>query len=71
VLEFDWCGEFQAMIAIVAPPPPLPPTPQQPIPQSGPLLEELVEGVAPKIRFQKVRKPENMKDIQESPLFQS
>jgi hypothetical protein len=30
-----------------------------------------VEGVAPKIRFQKVRKPENMKDIQESPLFQS
>ena len=45
--------------------------PQQPIVQNGSMLEELVEGVAPKIKFQRVRKTESIKDIQDSPLFQS
>jgi hypothetical protein len=53
------------MTAIVEPPQPLP----TPIPQPAPLLEELKEGEPPRIRIQKPRKPENLKDIQASPLF--
>ena len=55
----DWCGEFQA---IPAPPPPPPPPP---------MMEQLEEGVPPKVRFQKARTNGTLKEIQESPLFQS
>jgi hypothetical protein len=34
-------------------------------------MEQLEEGVAPKIRFQKVKRQENIKELQDSPLFQS
>ena len=71
MLEFDWCGEFHAMNTIVVQPPPVPAAIPAPTPHVATNLEQLEEGVAPRIRVQKVRKPENMKDIQESPLFQS
>jgi len=58
VHAMDWCGEFQA---IPAPPPPPPP----------PMMEQLEEGVPPKVRFQKARTNGTLKEIQESPLFQS
>ena len=65
VLEFDWCGEFHAMNNI----PPSPPAPPAPIPQPAPTFEELTEGVPPKVRFQKSKKTESLKEIQESPIF--
>jgi hypothetical protein len=60
------------MTTIVEPPQPIPtaipaPTP----PPVATNLEQLEEGVAPKIRFQKTRKSENIKELQDSPLFQS
>ena len=59
------------MNTIVVQPPPVPVAVTQPIPQNAPLLEELVEGVAPRIRFQKGKKQENISEIQKSPLFQA
>jgi hypothetical protein len=71
VLDFDWCGEFYAMTAIIVEPQPvLTSIPVQTQPQA-PLMEQLEEGVAPKIRFQKVKRQENIKELQDSPLFQS
>lgn len=67
VHALDWCGEFQSMKQSTPPPPPPQPVI---IPEiTKPLMEQLEEGVAPKIRFQKVKKTENLKEIQESPLF--
>ena len=70
MLEFDWCGEFHAMTTIVEPPQAIPaaipaPTP----PPVATNMEQLEEGVAPKIRFQKTKKPESIKELQDSPLF--
>jgi hypothetical protein len=67
--EDDWCGEFHAMTTIVEPPQPIPNAIPAPTPHVATNLEQLEEGVAPKIRFQKNKKPESLKDIQASPLF--
>ena len=60
------------MTTIVEPPQAIPaaipaPTP----PPVATNMEQLEEGVAPKIRFQKTKKPESIKELQDSPLFQS
>ena len=68
-MEFDWCGEFHAMTTIVEPPQPIQTAIPAPTPHVATNLEQLEEGVAPKIRFQKNKKPESLKDIQASPLF--
>jgi len=67
--EDDWCGEFKAMnntIVTVSVVPNAPKLPDEPRPI---IMEALEEGVPPKIRFQKNKKPESLKDIQASPLF--
>ncbi len=67
--EDDWCGEFKAMnntIVTVSVVPTAPKLPDEPRPI---IMEALEEGVPPKIRFQKNKKPESLKDIQASPLF--
>lgn len=43
-----------------------PTTPKEPE-TSG--MQALEEGVAPKIKIQKAKKPESLKDIQASPIF--
>ena len=59
------------------PPPPPPPVPikvQAPEPvvtTSISMMEQLEEGVPPKVKFQKTRNNGTLKEIQESPLFQS
>ena len=69
----DWCGEFEAKKSMIA----LnegfavqcnvsPTTPKEPETNG---MQALEEGVAPKIRVQKAKKPESLKDIQASPLF--
>jgi hypothetical protein len=60
------------MTTIVEPPQAIPtaipaPTP----PHVATNLEQLEEGVAPKIRFQKAKRPENIKELQDSPLFEA
>ena len=35
------------------------------------MMEQLEEGVPPKVKFQKTRNNGTLKEIQESPLFQS
>jgi hypothetical protein len=59
------------MTTIVEPPQPIPTAIPAPTPYVATNLEQLEEGVAPKIRFQKTRKSENIKELQDSPLFQS
>ena len=59
------------MTTIVEPPQPIPAAIPAPTPYVATNLEQLEEGVAPKIRFQKTRKSENIKELQDSPLFQS
>lgn len=59
------------MTTIVEPPQPIPTAIPAPPPYVATNLEQLEEGVAPKIRFQKAKRPENIKDLQDSPLFQS
>ena len=59
------------MTTIVEPPQPIPAAIPAPTPHVATNLEQLEEGVAPKIRFQKTRKSENIKELQDSPLFQS
>ena len=56
------------------PPPPPPPVPiKVPIPEpvvtSVSMMQQLDEGVAPKVKFQKARNNGSLKEIQESPLF--
>jgi hypothetical protein len=65
----DWCGEFQAMNPTPPPPPPPPPPVQIKAPE--PVKQQLDEGVVPKVKFQKSRNNGSLKDIQESPLFES
>lgn len=59
------------MTTIVEPPQPIPTAIPAPTPHVATNLEQLEEGVAPKIRFQKAKRPENIKELQDSPLFQS
>ena len=59
------------MTTIVEPPQPVPTAIPAPTPHVATNLEQLEEGVAPKIRFQKAKRPENIRDLQDSPLFQS
>lgn len=59
------------MTTIVEPPQPILTAIPAPIPHVATNLEQLEEGVAPKIRFQKAKKPESIKELQDSPLFQS
>jgi len=59
------------MTTIVEPPQPIPTAIPVPPPYVATNLEQLEEGVAPKIRFQKAKRPENIKELQDSPLFQS
>ena len=60
------------MTTIVEPPQAIPaaipaPTP----PPVATNMEQLEEGVAPKIRFQKVKRQENIRELQDSPLFEA
>ena len=59
------------MTTIVEPPQPILAAIPAHTPHVATNLEQLEEGVAPKIRFQKTRKSENIKELQDSPLFQS
>ena len=60
------------MTTIVEPPQAIPAAiPAPPPPPMDTNMEQLEEGVAPKIRFQKAKKPESIKELQDSPLFQS
>lgn len=67
----DWCGEFQPMNP--TPPPPPPPVVHikmpEPVVTSVSVMQQLEEGVPPKVRFQKARSNGTLKEIQESPLF--
>ena len=67
----DWCGEFQPMNP--TPPPPPPPVIHlkmpEPVVTSVSMMQQLDEGVAPKVKFQKARNNGSLKEIQESPLF--
>jgi hypothetical protein len=70
----DWCGEFQAMNPTPPPPPPPPPVQikaPEPVVTSVSMMQQLDEGVVPKVKFQKSRNNGSLKDIQESPLFES
>jgi len=59
------------MTNIVEPPQAIPAAIPAPTPHVATNLEQLEEGVAPKIRFQKAKRQENIKELQDSPLFQS
>jgi len=59
------------MTNIVEPPQAIPAAIPAPTPHIATNLEQLDEGVAPKIRFQKAKRQENIKELQDSPLFQS
>ena len=55
-------------------PPPPPPTTihlkmPEPVVTSISMMEQLEEGVPPKVKFQKTRNNGTLKEIQESPLF--
>ena len=65
----DWCGEFKSMnptnVTIT-----VAPTASKSLDEPRPIImEALEEGIPPKIKFQKNKKPESLKDIQASPLF--
>jgi len=55
------------------PPPPPPPVIHlkmpEPVVTSVSMMQQLDEGVAPKVKFQKARNNGSLKEIQESPLF--
>lgn len=59
------------MTNIVEPPQAIPAAIPAPPPHVATNMEQLEEGVAPKIRFQKAKRQENIKELQDSPLFQS
>jgi hypothetical protein len=59
------------MTNIVEPPQAIPVAIPAPTPHVATNLEQLEEGVAPKISFQKAKRQENIKELQDSPLFQS
>ena len=59
------------MTTIVEPPQAIPAAILAPIPHVATNMEQLEEGVAPKIRFQKAKRQENIRELQDSPLFQS
>ncbi len=65
----DWCGEFKAMNNPIVTTVVVQTTPKSLDEPRPIIMEALEEGVAPKIRFQKPKKPESLKDIQASPLF--
>lgn len=55
-------------------PPPPPPVPlkvqaPEPVVTSVSMMQQLDEGVPPKVKFQKTRNNGTLKEIQESPLF--
>jgi len=59
------------MTTIVVQPPPVPASIPAPTPHVATNLEQLEEGVAPKIRFQKAKRQENIRELQDSPLFEA
>lgn len=59
------------MTTIIEPPQAIPAAIPAPPPHVATNMEQLEEGVAPKIRFQKAKRQENIKELQDSPLFQS
>ena len=58
------------MTTIVEPPQAIPAAIPAPIPHVATNMEQLEEGVAPKIRFQKAKRQENIRELQDSPLFE-
>ena len=59
------------MTTIVEPPQAIPAAIPAPIPPPvATNMEQLEEGVAPKIRFQKAKRQENIRELQDSPLFE-
>ena len=59
------------MTTIVEPPQAIPTAIPAPTPHVATNLEQLEEGVAPKIRFQKAKRQENIRELQDSPLFEA
>ena len=59
------------MTTIVEPPQAIPAAIPAPPPPVATNMEQLEEGVAPKIRFQKVKRQENIRELQDSPLFEA
>ena len=59
------------MTTIVEPPQAIPAAIPAPTPHVATNMEQLEEGVAPKIRFQKVKRQENIRELQDSPLFEA
>jgi hypothetical protein len=59
------------MTTIVEPPQAIPAAIPAPTPHVATNLEQLEEGVAPKIRFQKAKRQENIRELQDSPLFEA
>jgi hypothetical protein len=59
------------MTTIVEPPQAIPTAIPAPPPHVATNMEQLEEGVAPKIRFQKAKRQENIRELQDSPLFEA
>ena len=59
------------MTTIVEPPQAIPAAIPAFTPHVATNMEQLEEGVAPKIRFQKVKRQENIRELQDSPLFEA
>jgi hypothetical protein len=59
------------MTTIVEPPQAIPAAIPAPPPHVATNMEQLEEGVAPKIRFQKAKRQENIRELQDSPLFEA
>ena len=59
------------MTTIVEPPQAIPAAIPAPTPHVATNMEQLEEGVAPKIRFHKAKRQENIRELQDSPLFEA